>query len=174
LVIDFWRKEGTMNKQTQLQLRRSGTTILLIGGVTLLIGNLIFLLLVFRGAPYPSAGMKVIITLTIPLQVQGAILLVLSGGWLFVRGLSLLRSLDKSLLLISTFPLCAGFLTYLLPQTVADGSNWYPAIETAYHAALLVAKLLFVVGSLHIVIGVVAWILGAAYRPVTKLAHRVD
>ena len=163
-----------MSKQTQLQLRRAGTTILLIGGITLLIGNLIFLLLVFRGAPYPPSGMRAIVSLTIPFKVQAAILLVLAGGWLFVRGLSHLRRVDKSLLLISTFPLFAGFLLYLLPQTVADGSNGYPATETAYQAALLVAKLLFVVGSLHVVIGGVAWILGVVYRPVTKLVYRVD
>jgi hypothetical protein len=162
-----------MNEQKQLQIKRSGMTIMLIGGVTLLIWLLIFLLLAYRWGPYPSGG-HFIVSLTIPLNVQGAILLFLGGGWDFVIGLSLMKKFDKSLMLISSIPLFVGFLTYLVPQLVADVSNSYPDTEMAYHAAFLVVKLLFIVGSLHLIIGVVAWSLGVACRLVTKLAHGVN
>ena len=166
-----------MNEQKQLQIKRSGTTVILTGGVTLLIGYLIFLMLLFRQEPLPGysyPGHFTVVSLTISLNVQVAILLFLGGGWDLVIGMSLVRRLDKSLMLMSSIPLLVGFLTYLVPQTVADVSNGYPDIDTAYRAAFLVAKLLIVFGSLHLNIGMVALILGVACRFVPKLAHRVS
>lgn len=159
-----------MNEQLQLgrpPAKRPGTTIMLVGGITLLIGFLEYAILLvtftdeYRNQQRYTGPIGPI--LSIPLVVQLTMLLLLSIGLIFVISLTLMRRSGKIMMLIGSLLPLICFLLYLLLQTSANITNWYLDQWRADYMALLIGRLLIIFGGSFLIIG-----LGVALKGVKR------
>jgi magnesium-transporting ATPase (P-type) len=160
-----------MNEQLQLgrlPMKRRGTTIMLVGGIKLLIGFLMSTILwetftvEARNQGMQTGPTSPILTIPLLEQLMMALLLVVGLG--FVIYLTFIRRADKTMMVIGSLPLLICFLPYLLLQAVADTTNWYLDQWRADYMALLIGRLLIIFGGLFLIIGLGVTLKGAKRR----------
>ncbi len=160
-----------MNEQLQLgrlPAKRPGTTIMLVGGITLFIGFLEYAILLvtftdeYRNQQRYTGPIGPI--LSIPLVVQLTMVLLLVVGLVFVIYLTFIRRSDKMMMVIGSLPLLICFLSYLLLQAIADTTHWYFDWLRVDHIALLAGRLLMIFGCSFLLVGLVVALKGVKRR----------